>query len=119
MNEDISNYKLVSVDEGFNRGNMFDNLFWPYKYIADVHGNDEREKLLLNIQKYSFASHEMNLYLDLNPDDVQAIGLYNQYKDEEDRLIKEYESKYGKICLGINENNTWDWIKSPWPWERI
>ena len=61
----------------------------------------------------------MNLYLDLNPDDVQAIGLYNQYKDEEDRLIKEYESKYGKICLGINENYTWDWIKSPWPWERI
>ena len=27
MSEDISNYKLVSVDEGFNRGNMFEIYF--------------------------------------------------------------------------------------------
>ena len=52
------------------------------------------------------------------PNDIQAIGLYNQYKDEADRLTKDYENKYGKICLGINENYTWDWNNSPWPWEK-
>ena len=37
MNDYLSsNNKLVSVDEGFNRGNMFDDLYWPYKYIADL-----------------------------------------------------------------------------------
>ena len=41
----------------------------------------------------------MIIYLDLYPNDIQAIGLYNQYKDEADRLQNEYESKYGKICL--------------------
>ena len=45
--------------------------------------------------------------------------LYNQYKDEADRLEKEYESRYGRICLGINEDFNWDWVKSPWPWERM
>ena len=120
MNDNLSrNNKLVSVDVGFNRGNMFDNLFWPYKYIADVKANNEQEKLLLDIQRYCFAAHEMNLYLDLYPDDVQAIGIYNQYKEEADRLTNEYESRYGRICLGINEDYEWDWVKSPWPWERI
>ena len=111
--------KLVSVKEGFNRGNMFDNLFWPYKYIANVTTSNPMQKLMLDIQMYCFAAHEMNLYLDLYPDDMQAIGLYNQYKEETNKLIKEYESKYGKICLDINEDYYWDWVKSPWPWERI
>ena len=114
-----TNNKLVSVDEGFNRGNMFDNLFWPYKYIANVRGTNPQEELLINLQRYCFAAHEMNLYLDVYPNDIQAIGLYNQYKEEADRLLKEYESRYGRICLGINEDFNWDWVKSPWPWERM
>ena len=114
-----TNNKLVSVSEGFNRGNMFDNLFSPYKYIANVSSNNPKEELLIEIMKYCFAAHEMNLYLDLYPDDLQAIGLYNQYTEEENRLQKEYESRYGKITLDINESYNWDWVKSPWPWERI
>ena len=120
MNDNLSmNNTLVNIKEGFNRGNMFDNLFWPYKYIADVQGVDRRSKLMLDIQTYCFAAHEMNLYLDLYPNDVQAIGLFNQYTEESNRLINEYEREYGKINLGINESYTWEWINSPWPWERI
>jgi len=120
MRDNLSiNNTLVSVSEGFNRGNMFDNLFWPYKYIANIKANNKQEELMLKIQMYCFAAHEMNLYLDLYPNDVQAIGIYNQYKEEENRLIKEYENEYGKISIGINEDYTWDWIKAPWPWERI
>ena len=109
---------IINVKEAFNRGNLFDNLFWPYKYIADVKPKNPKDELMYKIQMYSFAAHELNLYLDLYPNDVEAIGLYNQYKDESDRLTYEYENIYGKICLGINENYTWDWINSPWPWER-
>ena len=120
MNDNLSmNNTLVNPKEGFNRGNMFDNLYSPYKYIADLRPKDKRSELLMKIQMYSFAAHEMNLYLDVYPNDIQAIGLYNQYKEEADRLEKEYESRYGKICLGINEDFNWDWVKSPWPWERI
>ena len=119
MNNNLSmNNNLVSVKEGFNRGNIFDNLFWPYKYIANVKPRNEKEELMNKIQMYAFSSHELNLYLDLYPDDIEAIGLFNQYKDEENRLIYEYEQKYGKICLDINESYTWEWVKSPWPWER-
>ena len=82
------NNSLVSVSEGFNRGNMFENLFWPYKYIADIKPTNQKEELLTKLQMYCFAAHEMNLYLDVYPDDVQAIGLFNQYKEEEKKLLK-------------------------------
>jgi hypothetical protein len=98
---------------------MFDNLFMPYKYIANVNPSNPRSKLMMDIQMYCFAAHELNLYLDLYPNDVQAIGLYNQYMDEANRLTYEYEKEYGKINLNINDSYTWEWIKSPWPWERI
>ena len=73
---------------------------------------------MMNIQIYSFAAHELNLYLDIYPDDKQALGLYNQYKDMCDKYTKEYEKKYGYILLEP-DMNSWNWINSPWPWERI
>jgi hypothetical protein len=120
MNDNLSmNNTLVNIKEGFNRGNMFDNLFIPYKYIANLEEKDRRSKLMLDIQRYCFAAHEMNLYLDLYPNDIQAIGLFNQYKQRENELINEYEREFGIINLDINESYTWDWDNSPWPWERI
>ena len=120
MNDNLSmNNTLVSVNEGFNRGNMFDNLFWPYKYIANIKYDNPQDELMLKIQMYCFAAHEMNLYLDIYPNDIQAIGLYNQYKEEANKLTNEYENKYGKICLGINESYNWEWNNSPWPWEGV
>jgi hypothetical protein len=113
------NNTLVNIKEGFNRGNMFDNLYSPYKYQADIKPSNKQNSLLTSIQMYSFAAHEMNLYLDLYPNDIQAIGLFNQYQDEANRLTKKYENEYGKICLDINESYAWEWINRPWPWERI
>ena len=112
-------YSVVSPKEAFNRGNLYDYYFWPYKYIANVKPNNERDALMINIQIYSFAAHELNLYLDIYPKDKQALGLYNQYKDMADKYISEYEKKYGQIMLNGNENYPWNWIESPWPWERL
>ena len=111
-------YSIVEPKESLNRGNLYDYYFWPYKYIADIKPNNERDALMINIQIYSFASHELNLYLDIYPDDKQALGLYNQYKEMCKKYMKEYEKKYGSICLEP-DMNSWSWIDSPWPWERI
>ena len=120
MNDNLSiNNRLVSVNEGFNRGNMFDNLFWPYKYITELKPTSEKEELMNKVQMYCFAAHEMNLYLDVYPNDMQAIGLFNQYKELEKKYLDEYENKYGLINLNINDNYNWQWINSPWPWERM
>ena len=114
-----NNLMIISPNDAFNRGNLFNNLFLPYKYVANLTPKNDKEELLLKNQIYCFAAHELNLYLDIYPNDIQAIGLYNQYKEEAINTQKKYEEKYGPIELGINESYNWEWINSPWPWERI
>lgn len=119
MNDNKELNSIVSPEVALNRGNLFDYFYWPYKYIADVKPTSEREDLMLKIQMYAFAAHELNLYLDLYPNDTKAIKLNNQYSQMSDNYLKEYENKYGYIMLNSNEISPWSWINSPWPWERL
>lgn len=117
---DIANmYELVSPKEAFDRGNLFDNLYWPYKYVSNLKPVSERDELMQKIQMYSFAAHELNLHLDIYPDDNQAVGLYNQYMEMYRRYMNEYERKYGPILLYGEATFPWKWDNSPWPWEKL
>lgn len=80
---------------------------------------NERDKLLKNIQEEDFAVYETVLYLDGHPCDKDALEFYKVHRDKLDCLKKEFIQKYGPLTIYDNLNcNTWDWIKSPWPWER-
>ena len=80
---------------------------------------NKKEELLFNILMYKFALIELNLYLDTHPNNSQMLNLYNQYLSEEKKLCDEFEKKYGPLTTdSINlGTNSWNWIKSPWPWE--
>ncbi|MDB8794139.1 spore coat protein CotJB [Romboutsia sp. 1001216sp1] len=41
-----------------------------------------RRDLLDKVLEYSFACIELNLYLDNNPEDKNALNSYNQYSDK-------------------------------------
>lgn len=110
---------LTNKEEGFRRGNIFKNIYWPYnKDTYNFVAKNNREKLLLEIMQNAFYAHELNLYLDIYPNDAQAIGLYNQYSEISNKYLKEYEKRFGNIILNSNEGSPWPWINSPWPWER-
>ena len=117
----MNNNNSINPKEGYLRGNLFDNLYDPYKNYkyGDLKPTNQKEELLYNILMYKFALVELDLYLDTNPRDSKMISLYNQYLNEEKKLCKEYEKNYGPLTLD-GENlgtNSWNWIKSPWPWE--
>ena len=116
-----NNNDLSDIKEGFLRGNLFDNLYDPYKNYryGDLKANNKREELLYNILKYKFAMIELNLYLDVNPYDKNMVDLYNKYLMEEKKLIEEYEKSYGPLTIDSRYagTNRWNWIESPWPWE--
>ena len=112
-------YSIIDPKEALDRGNLYSYFFWPYKYVANLKPQNERQSLMQKIQMYSFAAHELNLYLDVYPKEKQALGLYNQYREMEEKLIKEYEMKFGPIRLDSNENYPWKWDNSPWPWEKL
>ena len=86
---------------------------------SELNPNNEREALMYQIMQYKFALIELNLHLDTHPNDKDVIELYNKYSKIKKEMCKKYESMYGPLVLGDNEvnENRWEWINSPWPWE--
>ena len=114
-------WSLVNPSEGYNRGNLFANLYHQYKNYrpANLRDNTEKERLFLELSRNAFAAHEVNLYLDLNPNDTSMIKLFNDYRQNANELIREYESKYGPLSVKSEslDQTPFLWEKSPWPWE--
>lgn len=111
---------LYDVYNGFIRGNMFPDLYNTYKIPRpyDVKPMNEQAELLTYIDAYCFAAHDLNLYLDNNPNDRQMIELFNQYTSEANNAINEYEQKYGPLFVDGSTTYPWAWNDSPWPWEN-
>lgn len=111
---------LYSPMEGFNKGNMFKNLYSKYKnHVYKLRVNSKKDELLYNIQMYSFALKDMNLYLDIYPDDKNILNNFHNYRKKYEVLKKQYESEYGPLCMSNTLNTEkWTWIKNPWPWDK-
>ena len=112
--------KLYSIDEGFNKGNMFRDLYSKYKnHIYKLKVSTEKDKLLYNIQSYIFAMKDLNLYLDTHPNDREILKKYNEYSKILDSLKNKYINTYGPLCTSnINSTEKWTWINNPWPWDK-
>ncbi|MBR2857732.1 spore coat protein CotJB [bacterium] len=99
---------------------MFPDLYNTYKISKpfDIRPLNEQAEILTYIDAYCFAAHELNLYLDNNPNDREAIELFKRYTEESNEAIKEYESKYGPLFVDASKTYPWAWNNSPWPWEN-
>lgn len=111
---------LYDVYNGFIRGNMFPDLYNTYKIPRpyDIKPMNEQAELLTYVDAYCFAAHDLNLYLDNNPNDREMIELFNQYTSEANNAINEYEQKYGPLFVDASTTYPWAWNDSPWPWEN-
>jgi len=115
-----NNQNILNTEEGFKRGNMFKNLYNEYKNYKPkkLTANNEREDMLLQIMEYTFAMIDINLYLDVYPNDKDALKLFNTYLNNKKELVNMYEEKYGPLTIDSDfQKNNWLWDNSPWPWE--
>lgn len=116
-----NNMTLFDPNTGYSRGNLFSNLYSEYKNYKprQLTSNDPKTKLWLELSENLFAAHEINLYLDINPDDDSMIQLFNDYRRKANKLKKEYESKYGPICTSSDmmDNSPFPWLINSFPWE--
>ncbi len=120
--EEVLQKNLTGVTDGFRRGNIFTNLYWPYKkQMYNFSTNNDRQRLMIEIMENSFYAHELKLYLDNFPNDKDKIDLYNKYSRKTTELTMEYNNKYEPITLLGNEMKEvpWAWEDSPWPWEGV
>ena len=118
-NTNINN-SITDSQIGFKRGNLFSNLYDEYKNYKpqELKATSEREDLLIQIDENRFATIDLELYLDMYPNDINALNKYNSYLKKEKELITIYESKYGPMTLNSPvQTNNWLWNNSPWSWE--
>lgn len=122
-NNSNNNYQEINLAEaydGFLKGNLFNDLYNQYKNYqpARLIPNNEQAELLLNVDQLTFAAHELNLYLDIYPNDTNIINLFNKYQSMANEAIEIYETKYGPLTTNfLSDNSIFSWEAYSWPWE--
>lgn len=113
----ISN--LYNIDEGFTKGNMFKDLYDPYKdyEVKKIIPTTQHDLLLYNLHKYSFAINDLNLYLDLNPNDTKMYEMLKKYIKEYNKAVEQFEALNGPLTICADNYKEFSWLKTPTPWE--
>lgn len=113
------NRKITTVKEGFMRGNMFNNEYIPYKNykVKELVATNDKEEQLFRIMALSFAINDLNLLLDLNPNDRENFNTFKSLIKEKNDLEQKYIEKYGPLTLEETTKNSFDWV-STFPWEN-
>lgn len=121
FNNNFNNsFKNANPSVGFERGNLFDNLYEQYKNYrpVDLNPKNEKEYMMYQVQMYEFALNDLNLYLDVNPNDSEMIKLRNKFQKEFEEAYKNYEKKFGALTANsdVLDKTPWGWV-SKFPWE--
>lgn len=79
--------------------------------------SDEQRALLCKIRAYDFVLIETALYLD-GYHSGDALSYFCENREKLRELREQYEEQYGPLTQsGVNVENGWTWVQSPWPWE--
>ncbi len=110
---------ILSPMEGLTIGNLFYDLYQPYKNYQprELKASSQKENLLLKIQALCLAVNDLHLYLDINPEDNEAFHLMKNYMSEVENLSKTYSENYNVLELCDDKGQNFTWYKNPWPWE--
>lgn len=113
--------KFYTPEEGFLRGNMMKDEYAPYKKWTyfKLRPESEREVLLFQLMAYSFAINDLNLYLDMHPEDLEAYTLFKKYACEKNEIESVYVEKFGPMTITETKGETFNWINNPWPWDKM
>ena len=110
---------VVDPSTGLALGNMYKNEYKQYKnYVQKkLVPSNERERMLLKIQELDFIINDLNLYLDINPNDSKIYEIFKKKVIELDNLKKKYYEKYQVLELCNDTKEKYTWYKNPWPWD--
>ena len=120
-NQNSENINIYNPYQGYIRGNMFPNLYNTYKLNTpfEIEPLNEQADMLTSIDSFCFAMADINLYLDVYPNDKNMIELYNKYRNHKNELVKTYENKYGPLTLNSEALNKYPWAwEDTFPWDR-
>ena len=79
-NTSYNDNNLYDPYNGLIRGNLFKELYDPYisEEPYEIKPMNDQAKMLTKLDSLGFAMVDLNLYLDVYPNDKEKINLYNQ-----------------------------------------
>lgn len=117
----ISNSSLVSKEIGLARGNSYEDEYVPYKNYnpGALKGTSEKERKLIEILELCFRKIDLNLCLDLDPNNNELLDEFSNCVSQLATKESEYVKMYGPLEVMDSVNtDTFTWVSDPWPWEN-
>lgn len=110
---------VLNPDEGLVLGNLFLDEYVPYKNYKPykIKPTCDKDAMLLKIREYCFAIDDLNLKLDLEPNNKKLYDLFKVYNERLKVLVKDYEEKYEVLDLNDDLKGRYTWYSGKWPWE--
>ena len=113
------NVSLQNDEDGFNKGNMFKNLYSKYKnHVYKLKVNTKKDDLLYKLQMYTFALKDLGLYLDIHKEDKEVFNRFIDTKRKLQSVKEKYEKEYTPLCLESTSDNNYNYTNGPWPWDK-
>lgn len=102
--------------KGFIRGTMYPGLDLPF--MGMVNNREFPITPMSELQVLGFALHDLALYLDTHRDDKEALEVYRSYQKIYHDAMMRFNDQQMPINHGMpNNNENYDWLNDPWPWE--
>lgn len=117
ISKNNTSVETLNSKDGFLKGNMFALEFVPYKEYKcqNLKACNEKEAYLFKIMELTFALNDLNLYLDLHPDDQKVYNEFKSYVSELESIENEYAKKYNPLELNQNVGDKDNWLgNDPW-----
>ena len=100
-----------------NRSSMFSPACTAMNNNVNSPMGSSKNILLKKLQKVDFSLVDIVLYLDAYPHCKKALDYYHKLLAERKDLLEKLNEMGVVITNMSNTADTWDWSKSPWPWE--
>ncbi len=71
-----------------------------------------------DVMAAQFSVIDMNLYLDTHPCDAKALMQFANYARNACLVRNAYERAHGPLTAANAGGCPWQWVTTPWPWER-
>ena len=78
-----------------------------------------KKQLLSLITLTGFAVLDCAMYLDTHPRDQEALHYFHEHVRRYNEAMEDYAKAYGPLTIAHATHNQdyWDWVNQPWPWE--
>ena len=128
--------EIYDENEALYKGTIFPDLNQPFFVTAgadeqkrkgdgSLSGKQQREDMLLQIQKVSFVLDDVRLYMDTHPTDEQGLMLLKTMIKRRKELLKDYALEFYPLTLDCMadiyeekpDSECYCWQDGPCPWE--